>query len=120
MIKVPGTLTEADITRQIRDVLERCGIWHWKQWSGPMTYPKGICDILGVWRDGRFLAIEIKKPGGVVSPHQKKFIERMNKEGGIAFVAYSVDDVIRKLGLNIEINPLFNQRLISRRVSDEF
>jgi len=48
-----------------------------------------------------------------------KFLQEVNKEGGIAFVAYSVDDVIRGLELQIEVSPLFNQRLISRRVSDE-
>lgn len=112
------TLTEADVTRQIRDVLKICRIWHFKHWSGPMTYPKGISDILGIYH-GRPLAIEIKRPGGIVTPAQMKFLQEVNKEGGIAFVAYSVDDVIRGLELQIEVSPLFNQRLISRRVSDE-
>ena len=100
--------TEADVTRQIRDVLKACRIFHWKNWSGPMTYPKGISDILGVY-DGRMLAIEIKKPGGRPSPEQVRFIDRINREGGIGFIAYSVEDVIKTLGLQVRLTPLFHQ-----------
>ena len=93
-------ITEADVTAQIRQVLKICKVWHWKNWSGPMTYPKGISDILGIYK-GRFLAIEIKKPGGKPTPDQLKFLRYVREEGGIAFVAYSVDDVVRQLQLNV-------------------
>jgi len=99
-------LTEQQITQQIRQVLKICRVWHWKSWAGPMTFPKGISDILGCWQ-GRMLAIEIKRPGGRVSPDQQKFIERVNAEGGFAFVAYSVDDVVLRLGLQVKLTPLF-------------
>lgn len=101
-------ITEADVTHQIRQVLKLCNVWHWKNWSGPMTYPKGIADILGIY-NGRMLAIEVKKPGGKVSPHQRSFLKRVNEEGGIGFVAYSVDDVVSQLGLGVKLNPLFNK-----------
>lgn len=57
---------------------------------------KGVSDILGLWNN-RLLAIEVKAPGGKVSQEQIKFIELTNAHGGIAFVAYSLDDVISKL-----------------------
>jgi len=99
-------ITEKEVTIQIRQVLKICRIFNWKHWQGPMSYPKGISDILGVYK-GRFLAIEVKRPGGRVSPEQRAFIERINDEGGIGFVAYSVDDVVDKLDLNVKLQPLF-------------
>lgn len=101
-----SALTEQQITQQIRQVLKICRVWHFKNWSGPMTFPKGISDILGCWQ-GRMLAIEIKKPGGRISPDQQKFIDTVNAEGGIAFVAWSVDDVVKQLNLQVKLTPLF-------------
>lgn len=58
---------------------------------------KGISDIIGCMPDGRFLAIKVKKPRGRVSPEQAEFIESVKKNDGVAFVAHSLDDVIRNL-----------------------
>ena len=57
-------------------------------------------DILGVMPDGRFLAIEVKrdekkKP----SVGQLHFLEIIEKNGGIAFVAWSIDCVKKALDL---------------------
>jgi hypothetical protein len=57
----------------------------------------GVSDILGVDGSGRFIAIEVKTPKGRVSDNQKLFIEDINRCGGKAFVARSVDDVRREL-----------------------
>jgi len=91
---------EADITKTIRDLLNAYGIWHFKMWMGPMSNPKGVSDIIGIYK-GRFLAIEVKTPKGKVTEAQRAFIDRVNKEGGIAFVARSVEDVIEKLELPV-------------------
>ena len=90
--------TEAEITKSIRGMLHILGVFHWKNFSGPMQHPKGISDILGIW-EGRFLAIEIKTKTGRVSDHQKEFLRCINQFGGLGFVARSVDDVIDKLGV---------------------
>jgi hypothetical protein len=58
----------------------------------------GVADILGIFR-GQPLAIEVKIKGRKASPAQEAFLNRWNKEGGIGFVAYSIEDVKRKLGL---------------------
>jgi hypothetical protein len=100
-------LTEKEVTRQIRQVLKICRVWHWKEWQGPMSFPKGISDILGIYQ-GRFLAIEVKRPGGRVSREQREFLNRVNAEGGLGFVAYSVDDVVERLQLGVKLNPLFD------------
>lgn len=55
---------------------------------------KGISDIIGCLPDGRFLAIEVKKPGGRPSPEQKAFVERVNTSGGVGLIAYDLDAVI--------------------------
>jgi hypothetical protein len=56
----------------------------------------GVADILGIWKQ-RPLAIEVKSESGRVSAHQERFIENYKKHGGIAFVARSLEDVIRQL-----------------------
>lgn len=81
---------------------------------------KGMSDVIGIvpwcpglleqpaWRctwpppnghTGRFLAIEVKNPGGRISPEQTAFLQTVVKAGGIGFVAHSCQEVIDKLGL---------------------
>lgn len=58
---------------------------------------KGISDIIGCLPNGRFLAIEVKAPGGKPTFEQKGFIERVSYMGGIGMVAYSIDEVEGRL-----------------------
>lgn len=90
--------TEKEITASIRSLLRNLNIWHWKN-IGALGMPRGLPDIIGVWKDGQILAIEVKTPRGVASDEQKRFIEMINQSGGLAFVARSVDDVIDNLGI---------------------
>lgn len=55
---------------------------------------KGVSDILGILPDGRFLAIEVKYGKNKTTPEQKDFINKIIDRNGIAFVAYSLEDVI--------------------------
>lgn len=57
---------------------------------------KGVSDILGIWK-GKFLAIEVKSETGRLSIEQKNFITRVNEEGGIAFMARSIEDCVKIL-----------------------
>lgn len=91
------TISEKEITAQIRQLLKMFQIFHWKVHQGLGSTP-GVPDIVGVY-DGKFLGIEVKTRNGVVSPHQKQFIDNINAAGGLAFVARSVQDVVEKLGL---------------------
>jgi hypothetical protein len=59
---------------------------------------KGVSDILGILPGGRFLAIEVKRPGGKATQLQQQFIDNVNDKKGLAFIAYSVDDVAAVLG----------------------
>jgi Holliday junction resolvase len=83
--------SEKDITREIRAYLKIRGIFHWKAWQGLGSTP-GCPDILGIWK-GKMLGIEVKGGRGYLTEIQQQFIDRINTEGGVAFVARSVDDV---------------------------
>jgi penicillin-binding protein-related factor A (putative recombinase) len=114
-------LKEKDVTKQIRGVLRTLGIFHWKNWSGPMTYPKGIADILGIY-NGKFLAIEVKREGWEPPEptnlqaykhfkEQQDFLISIRDNGGYAFFAQSVEDVIERLGLQDKVTPLFSRKI---------
>ena len=59
---------------------------------------KGLPDLIGCF-GGRFLAIEVKRKNGKVSPEQEAMIARINRAGGLAFVARDLETVIEKLGI---------------------
>ncbi|QGH73305.1 MAG: VRR-NUC domain protein [Siphoviridae sp. cttb18] len=64
----------------------------------PLSFgEKGISDIIGCTRDGRFIAIEVKRKGGRLSEEQKLFLQKIEKSGGIALVAYDLDLVIQRI-----------------------
>ncbi len=58
----------------------------------------GCADIIGQLKNGRFLAIEVKRPGGKPTPDQQAFIDMVNRHGGVAFVADCVATVEAVLG----------------------
>lgn len=58
---------------------------------------RGMSDIIGQMRDGRFLAVEVKREGAVLLEHQEDFLNEVRANGGIAFVARSIDDCIAAL-----------------------
>jgi len=64
------------------------------------SFAKGVSDILGVLPGGRFLAVEVKRPGGKISPQQLDFISNIRDSGGLAFIAYDVEDVQKQLNEN--------------------
>ena len=92
-------LTEAELTKQIRDWLDVNHVWHYKQWQGSRrgrSGRKGVSDIIGIY-GGRFLAIEIKTAKGELRPEQAGFLGEVIQAGGITIVAKSLEDVIEGL-----------------------
>lgn len=75
--------------------MKALGIFHWKNHQGLGSVP-GIADIPGIYK-GRPLAIEVKAPKGKLAEPQKAFLDNWTREGGLAIVAWSVDDVIKGL-----------------------
>ena len=47
----------------------------------------GCSDVLGMLRDGRFLAVECKSPTERLRPEQAVFLERFRASGGVGFMA---------------------------------
>ena len=104
-------LKEKEIENLILEFLHLKGINCWKNQSVGIydsrrkVYRKnhnryhrnGVSDIIGVLRDGKFLAIEVKTVKGRPTENQKSFIESVEKNNGIAFIARSIDDVIECL-----------------------
>lgn len=98
---------ERIIESEILYFLRKSKIFSWKNVTGGYFDPvrkifrkqtspyaiNGTSDILGVLPDGKFLAIEVKSKTGRPSPEQVLFIDNVTKNGGIAFIARSVEDV---------------------------
>lgn len=116
----PARMKEADVTRQIRDVLRSCRYPNWKIFQTLGSY-RGMSDILAVQpATGRCIVIEVKTPGWTPPgpeakawkhySEQKAFIDMVVASGGIGFFAASVEDVIRELDLGARLAPLFNLR----------
>ena len=64
----------------------------------------GVADILGIHK-GKPLAIEVKAGKGYPSANQKVFLKRFHQEGGLCFVAWSVEDVSKRLSQVETITP---------------
>lgn len=103
-------IRETEIQKAILEYLRYNGFFVWRNnvGSGFNTNPdgkqyftrfgfKGLSDIIGLTKDGRFLAIEVKKPGMKPTESQQWFLDNVKKNGGVAFVATSIDDVQENL-----------------------
>lgn len=88
-------MREQTIQKKIMNWLRDNGFWHFKTITCNRA---GIPDIIGCTPGGLFFGIEVKRPGGKVSDIQNYNIREIQNRRGIAFVAYSVEDVQRQLG----------------------
>lgn len=83
------------------EVLRAFGCHCWRQNTGAVRrgnrYIKfgfpGISDIIGWTPNGQFLAVECKRPGAVPSNEQRVFLELVKQSGGVAILAYDVEDI---------------------------
>jgi penicillin-binding protein-related factor A (putative recombinase) len=57
---------------------------------------KGVSDIIGIYK-GKFLSIEVKSEKGKLTEDQMKWFSDVKSNGGVAFVARSIEDVEREL-----------------------
>ena len=102
-------LKESDIQKATIDLLKlkrfivfkhrNVGIWkrETERYIPLSAGEKGISDIIACSPKGIFWAVEVKKPDGKVSAEQQDFIDRVNANGGVAYVAYSIDDTLKRL-----------------------
>ena len=72
------------------------GAWVFKVHGSPYQQV-GVPDLL-VGYEGRFYAMEVKQPGGVMSPVQTKVMEEIRASGAVADRVESVEDAVQLLG----------------------
>ena len=107
--------SERAIMAEIQLALTKRGIRIWRNNQGAFQDKRGVwvrfglcigsSDLIGVmpWAEGgrspsgRFLAIEVKRPGEKPTKDQQAFIDMVNDMDGIAFVAHSVEEAIKCL-----------------------
>lgn len=88
---------EQDIQKDILDFLEKNGILAIKHNNIGIYARAGVPDIICCSNQGKFIGIEVKRPGEKPKPIQYAFLEAINKLNGVAFYATSVDDVKQNL-----------------------
>jgi len=63
----------------------------------------GRADIQGVLADGRFLAIEVKRPGKLPDPEQLAYLDCIDQMGGVATWVSSTDELRAWLRTNLPL-----------------
>jgi hypothetical protein len=96
-------LSEQDTTRATIEAVNASDVAIvWRNQSGSVRVrrgymhlaPKGSPDIVGILRDGRFVGLEMKKPGEKPSSVQEEWRLRFLASGGVAACAYSVEEAL--------------------------
>ena len=106
--KPSGQPTEAQILKAVMALLKRhpmvtqcwrqnSGVFQERNRDGSVRYirantAKGMSDIMGVLKDGRTLAIEVKSATGRMRSGQEEFLATIRHAGGVAGVRRSVED----------------------------
>jgi len=88
---------ETAVKTKIKKYLASEGIYYFCPIGGPYSV-KGVPDIVCCVR-GQFVGIEVKAPGKekTLTHNQAMHISLIKGNGGVAFVASSLDDVIDQL-----------------------
>ena len=105
---------ESDIHKQVANYLDLTlpvsSVWSTIGHGGMPLHPRtaarlkaqglkpGIPDVLIVWQ-GRAIFVEIKRPGGRLSPAQKAMHERITSAGAVVTTCFSAEDVERYLSV---------------------
>lgn len=87
-------MKEQAIQAKIIKYLEKQGCYVVKTM---VTSRAGVPDLLVCSPTGRFIGIEVKKPGGRLSKLQEVNLRKIQDRRGIAIVADSLEEVIRQL-----------------------
>lgn len=106
LFTIPGTAGNILLEQSFR------GRPHCPGPMAPLRKEEGSADLLGCLPGGRFLAVEVKAPGGRLSPEQQQFLAEVRGLGGLAVVARDwkeIDQALREAGY-ISDGPLFERR----------
>ncbi len=58
---------------------------------------KGMADLHGMLPDGRYFALEVKRPGETATPEQQAFLAAVRAGGGLAEVVHGFEEVANVL-----------------------
>ena len=86
---------ESVLQRQIIKHLRGMGAWVFNVHGSPYQQV-GVPDLLVAYQ-GRFYAMEVKRPGGVLSPVQAKVIEEIRASGSVAGRVESIAEAVELL-----------------------
>jgi hypothetical protein len=106
-------MSERELERAVRKLLVWLGAWlyEWTYRTGAdTTAKKGMPDIVGCFPPGKFFAIELKSPNARrgLTPEQQAEIAAIQRAGGLAFMATSVEEVIAALAT---VDPTLAERV---------
>lgn len=102
-------IPESGVVSSCLGLLEIIGIQAWRNNTGALKDnkgrlvrygKKGSADIIGILPGGKFLSVECKAPGGRVRPDQIDFMNMINKNGGLACIVHSCDELMEVLKKN--------------------
>ena len=98
--------SETEIVKAILDYLRALGFWAERRNSRVLLLPgkggrlrpvrfgvKGGSDIIAIGLQGRFMAIEVKRPGREATMDQDVYLREIRMHGGLGFLATCVQDV---------------------------
>ena len=88
---------ESQLKRAVKDFLDLYRIWTFPVMQNVGSHP-GVADRLGIYK-GKPLALELKRPGGRLSPSQEVFKTEWEREGGIYIECRSIEDLAAGLGI---------------------
>jgi hypothetical protein len=101
---------EGAVVKACLEYLELRGAYAYRQNTGAAEYQDkagkkrfvrygkpGASDIVGLLPGGRFIAVECKAPGGRLSELQAGYLRDIERMGGLAVVARSVEDLAKSL-----------------------
>jgi len=86
---------EGKVKELIKKFLKKHNIPYWMIVPGPYGRATGIADVVGILKDGKFLAIEAKAPSkkGNVTKNQQDFLDTIDSNGGISAVVSCQEDI---------------------------
>jgi hypothetical protein len=86
---------EAPLRKKIlKRLREEGGFWYHPA-GNPMTMA-GIPDLIGCYK-GRFVGLEVKRPGKPLTQLQAHTLKRIKAAGGVAAVVHSVEEALEAL-----------------------
>lgn len=101
------TILENEVIKAIRTFLDYKKVLYFRVNNIPIplkgggfrrfTGKKGAPDLVCVVEPGLFVGIEVKRPGGKLSPDQIQFQKEVQAKGGIYICVSSVSELLQKL-----------------------